>query len=112
QGDGATTAAASPTPSVGPELAFTWSKFDGPLMGSMDSQNPLDLKITLPQGLGSCEGFIELKDRAANTGTWFLKCTEGSSASGAFRGNGTGQGATGDGYDNDGNSVQFTIAGR
>ncbi|CAN0562723.1 unnamed protein product, partial [Laminaria digitata] len=89
--ESASTAASS---SVGDQrdVAFTWAKFDGPLNGSIDIQNPTNIKVDLPQGVGTCDGFFEVKDRTANTGTWFLKCSEGSSASGAFRGNGAGLG--------------------
>jgi hypothetical protein len=93
-------------------VAIEWAKFDGPLAGFVDVSEPDKIKVTLPNGMGTCEGFSEIKNRSENTGIWFMKCSEGSTASGAFNGNGDGKGSTGEGFDNEGNKVRFTITQR
>ena len=62
--------------------------------------------------MGTCDGFYEIKNSLDNTGVWFMKCSEGSTASGAFNGNGDGKGSSGDGFYNEGNQVRFTISQR
>jgi hypothetical protein len=93
-------------------VAIAWAKFDEPLAGFVDVSEPDKIKVTLPNGMGTCEGFSEIKNRSENTGIWFMKCSEGSTASGAFNGNGDGKGSTGEGFDNEGNPVRFTISQR
>ena len=46
------------------------------------------------------------------TGTWAMSCPDGRSANGTFTAFGAGKGSEGEGRDNQGRVVKYTIAGR
>lgn len=93
-------------------IAVQWEGVDGPIAGYVqitDEGKFEKIDLTLPRGLGQCTGKANYKQ--PNRGLWFVKCGDGLTASGAFFAHGSGKGASGDGYDNNGRDVKFTISG-
>lgn len=88
-----------------------WEGFDTPVTGYLEigRDNARTLSLTLPKGLGDCTGrFTPEED---GRGLWYLRCDNGTTASGAYTGRGTGQGSSGEGFDNEGRIVKFDISG-
>jgi len=68
------------------------------------------IKLTLPKSLVECSGVYTMT--AQRKGAWSIGCTDGMSASGTLTAYGRGKGSSGEGRDNKGRSVKFTIGAR
>ena len=92
-------------------IAMQWEGVDGVLSGniSIGQGNIQRIELTLPQGRGNCVGKAEFREKPR--GIWFVKCDNGLTASGSFLAHGAGRGSSGEGFDNDGKRVQFTVSG-
>ena len=66
--------------------------------------------MTLPEQLGVCKGTYLMTEN--HTGVWSIACNNGMSASGTLIAYGSGKGSSGEGLDEDGNPVKFTMGGR
>lgn len=67
------------------------------------------IKLTLPGSRGQCSGSYKIATR--DSGVWSIACTEGMTASGTMVVYGAGNGSSGDGRDNNGRAVKFTVGG-
>ena len=68
------------------------------------------IKLTLPKSLVECTGVYTMT--AQRKGAWSIGCTDGMTASGTLTAYGRGKGSSGEGKDNKGRSVKFTIGAR
>lgn len=91
-------------------IAATWEGISGPIAGFIEFSDgsQSNFRFTLPNGMGNCSGKATRKGN--RQGIWFTKCDNGMSASGAYTSNGNKQGSSGEGYDNEGRTVKFTVA--
>lgn len=67
------------------------------------------ISVTLPQGKGMCEGTFIIP--GGGRGSWLMRCPEGIAADGWFKALGKGKGSVGEGTDNKGRSIKFTVLG-
>lgn len=70
-----------------------------------------ELALSLPNRQGDCTGSYIVNDKREGTGVWSVSCSNGLSALGTFTAYGKGKGASGEGRDNQGREVKYTIAG-
>lgn len=104
--------AAAPPGQVRRAVALIWEGHEGPVDASMVF-NPhaatARLTVFLPGEPRACIGIAHTaKD---NTGEWSVQCPSGAYAGGRFRFLGQKQGSMGEGRDNKGAKVAFTVAG-
>lgn len=92
------------------KVVLSWEGLPEPLSGTITVE--LDkatarLEIRLPNQSGVCHGKSVLEKNG--TGTWTVECPDGSSGKGSFREIGRTGGAVGEGVDNKGARISFTI---
>ncbi|WP_341704364.1 hypothetical protein [Ferrovibrio sp.] len=94
------------------QVALVWEGHPGPINASLTfdpKAATARLSVTLPGEDKDCTGIAHTaKD---NTGTWSVQCPSGAYAGGTFRGLGRGKGSMGEGRDNKGAKIAFTVAG-
>ena len=88
-------------------MAINWEGYQKPIAGFIDLTV---IKITLPDGLGNCSG--KVIPTSSSSGKWKVKCSNGVNAAGSYKTNGSGLGSSGEGYDSDGNKVEYTISAK
>jgi hypothetical protein len=93
-------------------VALVWEGHPGPIDASLifDPKAAVSrLNVILPGEAKPCTGIAQMtKDYA---GTWSVQCPSGAHAGGSFRGLGRGKGSMGEGQDNKGAKIAFTVAG-
>ena len=94
-------------------IAIQWEGIDELIAGTLSlrqGKDSGDMSMTLPRNQGTCEGTYRIgSDRI---GIWSIACTNSLTASGTLTAFGGGKGSTGEGSDNKGRRVRFTIGGR
>ena len=68
------------------------------------------IRLTMPKAGGNCDGSYELID--GPKGTWQISCDNGLTATGTLVAYGAGKGSGGEGTDNLGRVIKFTVGGR
>jgi hypothetical protein len=93
-------------------IALQWEGKESLIAGEIEvsSEGGGKISLSLPDNDVSCSGTFAYIDRPA--GIWTVACTNGEAAAGTFKGLGSGKGSTGQGTDNNGRSVKFTIGAR
>ena len=69
------------------------------------------LALSLPNGQGECTGSYFVIDKQQRTGAWSVSCSNGLNALGTYTAHGRGKGASGEGRDNLGREVKYSVAG-
>jgi hypothetical protein len=94
-------------------IAMSWEGHEELIAGVItmnQSRNGGSVRLTLPNKMGTCAGdYAVVADRE---GTWKIACTNGETASGTFKGYGSGKGSSGVGTDSKGRKVSYTIGDR
>lgn len=88
-------------------VKIKWAGYSGVLTGSLHYRSSLrkyELTLSIP-GETYCDGSAEFTRK-----TWTMNCRNGVSAKGTFRPLGKGKGSIGEGEDNKGNRVEFTVS--
>jgi len=90
-------------------VAVQWEGKAGLIAGEVEipSRGAGKIRFTLSQSGGRCSGNFAYNK--PGRGVWSAACSSGETASGTFQTLGSGRGATGEGTDNTGRSVKFTI---
>jgi hypothetical protein len=94
-------------------VVVLWDGRPSPLRGTLtieSSKNTSRLEIQLPGQTGTCLGVSALE--RDESGKWAVECPDGTTGHGAFRSTGRDGGFTGEGTDNKGARISFSIAGR
>ena len=90
-------------------LALTWEGYEDLIAGTIkfsENNNKGNIKLTLPNNDGSCEGSYSLQDDGK--GTWQISCTNDMGAAGTLKWSDSG--TTGTGIDYKNKKVKFTVA--
>ena len=90
-------------------LALTWEGYEDLIAGTIkfsENNNKGNIKLTLPNNDGSCEGSYSLQDDGR--GTWQISCTNDMGAAGTLKWSDSG--TTGIGRDYKDKKVKFTVA--
>jgi hypothetical protein len=93
-------------------VALVWEGHAGPIEAGMvfdPHAATARLTVFLPGETRACIGIAHTA--TDNTGEWSVQCPSGAYAGGRFRFLGQKQGSTGEGRDNKGAKVAFTVAG-
>lgn len=90
-------------------IAASWDGVGDLLSGEIAATDARagNIQLTLPDELGHCAGRYDF--RSTKSGSWSLTCNNGLAAAGKMVALGKGKGATGNGRDNQGRLVKFTI---
>lgn len=94
-------------------IAVQWTGFSELIAGEISFRKNGQagrIKLTLSKTLGQCSGTYRMTGQ--RSGTWSIACTNGMTASGLLETYGSGKGSSGEGEDNKGHSVKFTVGGR
>jgi len=93
-------------------IAIQWEGKESLIAGEVEisSKGRGKISVSLPDKDASCSGTFAYTNRQA--GIWTVACTSGEAASGTFKGRGSGKGSNGEGTDNNGRYVKFTIGAR
>ncbi len=93
-------------------IAVQWEGKDSLLAGhvTIPKLGAGDITFSMPGTGGKCSGTFVYTE--TTKGIWSAACTSGETASGSFKALGAGNGSTGTGKDNKGNTVRFTIGAR
>ena len=93
-------------------IAIEWEGKESLIAGEVEisSKERGKISVSLPDKDASCSGTFAYTNPQA--GIWTIACTSGEAASGTFKGRGSGKGSNGEGTDNNGRYVKFTIGAR
>jgi len=94
-------------------IAVQWTGISELIAGEISIQQGKQngrIKLTLPKARGLCDGTYAMTER--RKGAWSIACTNGVSASGTMVAYGSGKGSSGEGQDDKGRTVKFTVGGR
>ena len=100
----------APAPTIDERIVIlTWG--DKPLVGTIrnDAQGAGAFSVQLT-GSSTCGGSMKMQDE--RVGAWALACPDGTTATGKFFGAGDGKGGRGEGKDQTGRNVVFTVGPR
>lgn len=94
-------------------IALQWDGMNDLVAGKIllsQSSKRGKIRATLPRAQGSCSG--EYRIVSQQRGEWSLFCSNGLTASGDFEAFGAGKGSSGNGVDNEGRAIRFTVGGK
>ena len=93
-------------------IAVEWQGISPLIAGEIVLQQGRgEIALSLPNQQGDCSGSYFVTDKQRGTGAWSVSCGNGMSALGTFTAYGRDKGASGEGRDNQGREVRYTIAG-
>lgn len=93
-------------------LALKWDGVSDLLAGKIyfkRGESAGQLSVDLPGGEEKCAGSYSL---GSEQGTWAVACPDGVTASGTYKGFGSGKGSAGEGTDSKGRNIRFTVSSR